>query len=355
MDSVDITARIKGIKYKPLLCKELTIFDIGELDKALSGNATSIVRIDDKNQIAMSRWVSPKRTRSYPYARVYDSLSFAGKKATIIPVIKDEGQKGDRDFLQWDTISLMSLIGVYVIIAYYINAEKSPRSAGKITNQMFDIDYIEFKIRELLSYQSDALHWNLAETENIAAIGQNALGAYSRISADLGVRMHSETLARQRILKLGEGQDAFLSMSRDLAATAQQREAITIQPNECLDGTKGTITIENYLGGKYYFTADEVWIQNNSVYLVEAKHTKGKKLPSVSDIKDGLLKMMLFANLESVKIDNIEYKPISVLKLTTGGTLDFGGLNASDKEMLQKLKEEALTNNFRIFLNDRFV
>ncbi|MGC9043411.1 MAG: hypothetical protein ACP5KG_06100, partial [Myxococcota bacterium] len=76
-----------------------------------------------------SWWVSPKRTRSYPDARVYDTLSFEGKKVTIIPIINDEGREGDRDFLQWDTISLMSLLGVYVIIGYYKNAEKSKRYA----------------------------------------------------------------------------------------------------------------------------------------------------------------------------------------------------------------------------------
>ena len=39
-----------------------------------------ILTINDKNEIAVSWWVSPKRTRSYPYARVYDTLGFAGKK-----------------------------------------------------------------------------------------------------------------------------------------------------------------------------------------------------------------------------------------------------------------------------------
>ena len=38
---------------------------------------------------ALSKWVSPKRTRSYPYSRVYDTFDCgAGKVATIIPLIK---------------------------------------------------------------------------------------------------------------------------------------------------------------------------------------------------------------------------------------------------------------------------
>ena len=128
MDKINsITAKIKGIKYTPFLCRKLNTFNFNELDKALSKDATFILKIDDKNQIALSWWVSAKRTRSYPYARVYDSLSFAGKKVTIIPIVKDEGIDGDRDFLQWDTVSLMSLLGVYVIIAYYNDAIQSLR------------------------------------------------------------------------------------------------------------------------------------------------------------------------------------------------------------------------------------
>ena len=73
MDKINsITAKIKGIKYTPLLCRKLHTFNFNELDKALSSDATFILKIDDKNQIALSWWVSAKRTRSYPYARVYD-------------------------------------------------------------------------------------------------------------------------------------------------------------------------------------------------------------------------------------------------------------------------------------------
>ncbi len=76
--------------------------------------------------------------------------------------MKDEGKEGDRDFLQWDTISLMSLLGVYTIISYYNCAEKSSRYRNKITNQRFDIEHLKKEISKLLSYQSDALHWNLS-------------------------------------------------------------------------------------------------------------------------------------------------------------------------------------------------
>jgi hypothetical protein len=183
MDKMNnITAKIKEIKYTPLLCRELNIFNVTELDNALLNEATFLLQIGDKNQIALSWWVSAKRTRSYPYARVYDSLSFTGRKVTIIPIVKDEGKDGDRDFLQWDTISLMSLLGVYVIIAYYNDATRSPRYHNKITKQRFDIGYLKNQINILLSYQSDALHWNLSQIDNIALIGKKALDFYCKIS-----------------------------------------------------------------------------------------------------------------------------------------------------------------------------
>jgi hypothetical protein len=39
------------------------------------------------------------------------------KKETIIPIMEDEGAAERRDYLQWDTVYPMSLLGIYVIIA----------------------------------------------------------------------------------------------------------------------------------------------------------------------------------------------------------------------------------------------
>jgi len=96
---MDILAEIKGIKYNPFLCRKLGIFDYKDLEMALASCASFILNVNKENKVAISWWVSAKRTRSYPYARVYDTLGFYGKKITIIPVVKDEGKEGDRDFL----------------------------------------------------------------------------------------------------------------------------------------------------------------------------------------------------------------------------------------------------------------
>ncbi len=357
VDRMDnIRAKIKGIRYTPFLCRKLHLFNFNELNEALSKEATFFLKINGKNQIALSWWVSAKRTRSYPYARVYDSLSFSGKKVTIIPFVKDEGKDGDRDFLQWDTVSLMSLLGVYVIIAHYNEATPSSRSSKKITEQKFDVEYLKDQIKRLLSYHSDPLHWNLSQIDNIAEIGKKALDSYDKISQRLGIEMHSKASAEKRVAELEKGKAVFVELSRGLAEMAQKRESITIQPKEHLTGVKGTITIKNHLGGSYYFTSDEVEIHNKDIYLIDAKHTKENKLPSLGDIKDGLLKMILFTNLEDVRSGSQQFNPIPILKLTTGDDkFKIDLMNESQRGLLNILKKEAQINKFKILLNREFL
>jgi len=344
---MNITANLLSIKYKPLLCETLKTFPINELENAISKKPSFILKIDEKNQIALSWWVSPKRTRSYPYARVYDTLYFTGKKVTIIPIIKDEGKDGDRDFLQWDTISLMSLLGIFVIISYYRDAKKSKNYRDKITEQRFDFSHIKNEITNLLSYQSDALHWNMEQIGKIGELVKKALESYENISKKLNVEIHSTETARKRIQELIKSKESFMSLSRKLAKKAQERESVTIQPKEKLKGTKGILTIRNYLGGYYFFTVDEVEFNKSNIYLIEGKHSKTKPLPSLEDIKDGLLKMILYTNLNNVVVNGKNFNPVAVLKLTSS-RFEENLLNDKQKEILNLLREEAKINNFEL-------
>jgi len=352
MMKVDVFAEVKEIKYKPFLCRKLDALSFDDIDEALQKEASFILRVKE-NEIAASWWVSPKRTRSYPYARVYDTLGFAGKKVTIIPIIKDEGKDGDRDFLQWDTVSLMSLFGIYVIVSYYASASKSPSFKNKITKQRFDIAHVKGEINKLLYYQSDALHWNLSQLDNVGEIGRAALQNYRNISRELDVEMHSWKSAEKRIMQILKSKETFMNFSRQLAEKAQKRERVTTQPKEHLTGVKATLTIKNYIGGFYYFTCDEVEIHGNDLYLIEGKHSKEKELPSLGDIKDGLLRMILFTNLENVQIEGKNYNPIPILKLTTAK--DFDTFHLENLEIIDLLKNEAQTNGFRLLVNDKFI
>ncbi len=152
--------------------------------------------------------------------------------------------------------------------------------------------------------------------------------------------MHSRQSAEKRINELLKGKEKFMNLSRTLSEKAQRRERLTIQPKENLSGIKAIITIQNYLGGLYYFTADEVEIKGNNVFLIEGKHSKTNSLPSLEDIKDGLLKMILFTNLEDVSVDGKDYNPIAVLKLTVENHFNEGQLSSSQKEILKLLRKE---------------
>ena len=355
---MDITAKITGIEYKPKLTSDLSTFDFNNFDiNELPANC--LINFGGFS-FGLSKWVSPKRTRSYPYERVYNTLGTA-KRITVIPIIKDEGKNGDRDFIQWDTVSLMSLLDVFVVFAYYKTAEKHKTRDDKITNQQFDNELVKQKIAEIKNYHSSALHWNLKEIEqSFPDLIQKVKASYDEIGKRLNVAFHNEQGIDRFANQFINGVKDFMQTSRQKAQEAQNREMQTIQPKEALSTlTKATITIENYLGGKYYFTTDEIRIENDKIYLIEAKHSRTAVLPSVGDIKDGLLKMILYTNLKNVSVNGNEYSAIPILKLTSSKLksniyqTDFytnTELSIKQKEMLKRLFEEANENNFRIVI-----
>lgn len=94
---MNIVGKITGIKYTLFLSEDLKQIDFKNFD--INEVPTTYLLINKKTTLAVSKWVSPKRTRSYPFERVYNSLT-TSKKITVIPIVKDEGARGDRDFIQ---------------------------------------------------------------------------------------------------------------------------------------------------------------------------------------------------------------------------------------------------------------
>lgn len=357
---MEIQGHIIGIKYNAKLIESLKEIKFKDLDINTSNSA--FILKNKNNIFALSKWVSPKRTRSYPFERVYNTLNIS-RKITIIPIVKDEGANGDRDFLQWDTISLMSLLDVFVIFAYYETAESKNE---KITNQKFNNKYIISKIKEIENYHSSALHWNLNELNtNLHNIIDKVKISYQNIEENTKTKLHSINGLDNFKTKIGKDVSKFMEFSRDKAGKAQNREIVTQQPKESLSTlSKAKITITNYLGGQYFLTVDEIKIFENIIYLIESKHTKNEILPSKSDIKDGLIKMILYSNLNNVTSNQINYKSIAILNLTSSklkseinsnsnnSDIDrfFSINNLNDKQqlMINTLFEEAKVNNFLI-------
>ena len=75
MTAIHITARTKGIEYTPLLCDPLPKFSFDNLCEVLNSKTSSfILEFNKDEKFAVSRWSSPKRARTYPYTRVYNTL-----------------------------------------------------------------------------------------------------------------------------------------------------------------------------------------------------------------------------------------------------------------------------------------
>jgi len=360
---MNITAIIQGIKYQPFIKSNLRTFDINTFD-INSALGTCVVR-DGMNEFALSKWVSPKRTRSYPYARVYDTISRI-KRVTIIPIVKDEGLDGDRDFIQWDTICLMSLLEVYVIFGYYSQAVRNTKWANKITNQRFENQVISSKLREFSSYQSSALHWNLKELrESLPGVVDLQKNAYLTIERKTGVKLKSFAGIDKFKEQLQHDMQLFMASSRKKAEQAQARELRTLHIQENLaTQTKAGITVTNYVGGKYFFTVDEVSLQGEEVNLIESKHSGRAILPSKNDIKDGLLKMILYSNFSEVSVNNVKVPHKATLKLTSKyiqGSItsdlpeievsyffNINKISSTDRVFINQLLNEARYNNFTI-------
>jgi hypothetical protein len=355
---MNITGKITGIKYKVLLSDNLMEIDIADFD--INKMPSACLLTDGKHSFAISKWVSPKRTRSYPFERVFNTLNVS-KKITVIPIVKDEGATGDRDFIQWDTVSLMSLLDVFVIFAHY---EKADKRNQKITNQKFDNEYVVLKIREIEEYHSSALHWNLNEVNtNLHSLIDKAKSAYEAIEKSTGVKLHNFNGLDNFKEKIGKDVSLFMAFSRGKAEKAQSREFVTVQPKESLSTlSKAKITITNYLGGQYFLTADEILLTDDKVSLIEGKHSKNAILPSKGDIKDGLLKMILYSNLSEVTANGKSLISEAVLCLTSpklkGGIntnshaadiSDFFSQNhfsSNQKALIETVFTEAKHNNF---------
>ena len=132
---------IRDVTYTPHLNPEkFEAYDITQFD-VNQAQAYGLIDLGTSgNNLAFSKWVSPKRTRSYPFARIYNTFHFNTKKVTIIPIIKDEGagtQNNDR--INFITFSWMNLLNIYIILAWYEDAERKPGTIGRITNQIMNV------------------------------------------------------------------------------------------------------------------------------------------------------------------------------------------------------------------------
>jgi len=310
---------LSNVQYTACLAGKLPEYDFGDFDINKAKPCGKIIVPD--GSVSYSKWVSPKRTRSYPFARLYDILN-APKRITVIPVLKDEGIDGDLDRIQFSTISWLNLFDIYIVLAYYESAVRNSRAGqskrNKISKQSFSPDFVERQILDILKYKNSALHWNfnLLET-SFVDIYRKALDSYQVISRQTGIKMHDRKAQEKYLEKVKANFDDFKNLSLSGSKNASIREAAVVHHNEHLsDGSKVRLNIRNYLGGVYYLTADEVIKEGDRYVIQESKNSTKGSLPSLDDIKDGLFKIALFSNIDALLLEGQKVDFTVRLKLT---------------------------------------
>ncbi|RTL35075.1 MAG: hypothetical protein EKK48_29735 [Candidatus Melainabacteria bacterium] len=345
---MEIEARIRGIHYTSVLNRELSIFDEQQFPEALR-SGSFLLQTSTSQSFACSVWLTPKRSRTHPLARVYDTLKGVERKVAFIPLVKDEAD-GDCDYLQWDTVALMGLLGIYVIPGYYSDAELSVRNTKKLTNFVWDAWYLKQQMELLKNYHSSAVHWNMEQFNKLAALADKALNAHSMLSTKFGIEMRSLKSLPRKIEELKLGQQNFLTQGRMRSKSAQMRETSTVQPKEFFLGNKAGITITDLVGGVYHLTADDCLIRDDTIFLVESKHSETAGLSSSESIKEGLIKMALFCNIIEVRCLERFYKPVAVLRLACGDAVK--SLSSAQAQTVNNLKLESELNGFLLDLTD---
>ncbi|MBW4476426.1 MAG: hypothetical protein KME54_06015 [Tolypothrix brevis GSE-NOS-MK-07-07A] len=323
MEILSFTGFIRDIVYTPVLIPKIEIYEIINFN-INHVKPFGIITLDSlQNNIAFSKWTSPKRTRTYPFAKVYNTYHLNSKKVTVIPVIKDEGAGTDNnDRINFITLSWMNLLNVYIILAWYETASVVPNSTNKITNQKLNADYVKQKILEISSYQLTALHWNTTHFErDFQNIYLNAVNSYENIATTQNVSLHSRQKHLEVLNNFQQDDNFKLEKFKDYtlirSLAAARRESMTMHSLEYLsDGYKGIFYISNYLGGIYHLTADEVYLEGNIFTIQESKNVTKGQFPSEDDIKDGLFKLILFSNLESLFLGDTQVEFRTQLKIT---------------------------------------
>jgi len=333
---------IKDVQYKAFLTEDLPEYEFAEFDINQAGTSGKLLL--PNGEFAFSKWVSPKRTRSYPFERLYNTFN-SPARLTIIPILKDEGLDGDLDRIQYSTISWMNLLNVYIVLAFYDKAVKNVRplqlARNKITNQEFNTSSVNEQILRISQYKQSALHWNRTLVEdNFVNIYKYALDSYENISKLTGVRMHARNVQEQYLATIMRDFVNFKDISLRGSRGASVRETQTSHGFEYLsDGLKATFKIENYLGGTYYLTADEI-IKDGDTYIIqESKNSTKGFLPGISDIKDGLFKLILYSNLHSLHLDSEPVNFRSRLKLTSKKVRGFLSMPTNEDKIGMFLEE----------------
>ena len=342
------------------------------LETALGGDSKKNVFWYNHNneKAAISVWTSPKRTKTNPLPRVYTTLNHDAIKITVIPVLKEEGASGEQNMVHANTVYWMTGLGVYVIIAYYNEAklgkigkqstnakEGKPSKEGtvKIGSQTLELASIKEQIHKIIKEKPNIAIWNDEQIKKIPELLDIAIKRYRYLGNKLNVPLRVKSLQNKENANKEWKQDLskLLKYFTKLEIDAQDRETKTNHKHEDISivyGKKVKFNIDCGKSRMLYLTADAVDVNkdNKVIIITEAKNTTKDKFPSSDNMKDDLMKLMLFKKTD-FKIDDVSYtKKLRCCLKGQGSSEEF-------KKEFSEFIEECNANDIELVFNNQII
>ena len=279
-------------------------------------NKQFLYKFPNGENIAISVWTTPKRTKTPPWPRVYETLAYSGKKITIIPVQASYGLDGDHNIIQPNTISWITAIAdIYVIIGVYTNAsktakgpppaninpqKKSTQGEPVFANFKFDLNDIENQITEIIENNPKVNDWNLLQIRKIPELLSMSIKHNKRLGKKLGVNVQNFSQAEKKLVAWKNNHDEFLAEFDKRSAEAQNREYNSSQKLENVPGNKGKVEINVQHFPKLHLTADSMEVNENEkiITLLEGKNSTKETFPPPGMVLEQLVKFMVFKNCD---------------------------------------------------------
>ena len=320
----------------------------------------------ENETVAISVWTTPKRTKTYPFARVYDTLSYDGIKITIIPAMVDYGKHGERGKIQPNTVDWMTSIGVYLILGLYVHAEKGKKgklaaNAGSKTQssegkpkfaqgQKFDANYLQSQIETILKTKPDIKKWNEKQLEMIPKFLERGIDIYKKLGAKLDVPLGNFSRMENDVKRWTNDSKQFQKDCEKGSKSAQNSESVSDHMLEDVPGNKGKINIDFGESRKLYLTSDSMVLDKEMVTLLEGKNTSSGKYPGMGDVKDALIKLMIFKNSD-FEFEGKELEKKLVCYLTGKQS----NVEEEFRSNYKSLIDECSANDIVLVLNHRII
>lgn len=366
---ITIEGKITNINYISKWKSNFTQLDIDIAQGSTPKKNVFIYKYNNE-EVAISVWTSPKRTKTNPLPRVYNTLSHDGIKITIIPVLKEEGESGEQNMLHANTIYWMSVFGVYVIVGYYENAilgkvgkqaanakKGKPSKEGnpKFAEQILELGSIKAQIHKIIDEKPDLKSWNTKQIKKIPALLDVAITTYRELSRKLRVPIRIKSLNNKELFNKkwkSDLKNLFLDHTK-LELEAQNREIKTTHSHEDIlqeYGDKAKFNIDCGNSEMLYLTADAVNMNNQEkiITITEAKNTVKDDYPNIDNIKDDLMKLALFKKT-NFEISGIKYA--KKLRCCLKGKGNSNGFRDNFSELIK----ECNTNDIELRFNNEII